>query len=134
MARPVGGKKLFSCTLHILVNSSEAPLPILSEQALSGFLRKEALQQIAALVDPQGRWQPKHSVCSWLNSLVKAFRHGPRRVLAAMIWLGLEPEVASLNFRFQPSHFSASGSRWLQRPECGGLDWPLKRGNPPSKV
>eukprot|EP00439_Symbiodinium_sp_Y106_P086307 s615_g32.t1 len=43
MARPVGGKK------------------------------KEALQQIAALVDPQGR-------------------HGPRRVLAAMIWLGLEPE------------------------------------------
>ncbi|CAE7225640.1 unnamed protein product [Symbiodinium sp. CCMP2456] len=39
----------------------------------AGGKKKEVLQQIAALVDPQGL-------------------HGTRRVLAAMIWLGLEPE------------------------------------------
>ncbi|CAE7486846.1 unnamed protein product [Symbiodinium natans] len=56
-----------------------AEAPSAASKGSSGMARpisakqKEALHQITALVDPQGR-------------------HGARRVLAAMIWLGLDPE------------------------------------------
>ena len=58
------------------------------------------LQQIAAVVDPQGLSQPQSSRLAEAPA-VSAFRHGTRRVLAAMIWLGLEPEVGSGRFPSQ---------------------------------